>query len=176
MAGVTRSIVCKGLHSIFQLSLPIFGYIIYFAFVFGYVEKRFGRLGGALASLKEVYWYIINSHLLHLTFLVFSFFSVGGGHGLAWSARHAWQKRGKNITHNSNNYFFNLFVITHVWCCLPMSALHLPSLVWKMRKKSACSAGYFLLNLGKEPVWLWEHGREPTTTWTHHGVVSGIQT
>ena len=93
-----------------QYLSPIFGYIIYFAFVFGYVEKSFGRLGGALASLKEVYWYIINSHLPHLTFLVFSFFSVGGGHGLAWSARHAWQKRGKNITHNSNNYFFNLLL------------------------------------------------------------------
>lgn len=74
MAGFSRSIVCKGLHSIFLLSLPVFGYIIYFAFVFGYVEKSFGRLGGALASLKEVYWYIINSHLPHLTFLVFSFF------------------------------------------------------------------------------------------------------
>lgn len=43
-----------------------------------------------------------------------------------------WRKRGKNITRNSNNYFFNLFVITHVWCCPPMSALHLPSLAWKM--------------------------------------------
>ena len=112
----------KGLYIMFQLSLPIFGYIIYYTFVFGYVEKYFGRLGGALANLKEVYWYVIDTRLPHLTF--FSFF----GGRRAWSARHAWRKRGKNITHNSNNYFFNLFVITHVWCCLPMSALHLPSL------------------------------------------------
>ena len=27
----------------FSLGLPIFGYIIYYAFVFGYVEKCFGR-------------------------------------------------------------------------------------------------------------------------------------
>lgn len=102
---VVGSIVYEGLYIICQLSLPISGYILYYAFVFGYVEKKLGRLRDALANLKEVYWYIIDSPLPHLTFLVFFLFSVGGGHGLAWSTRHAWQKRGENITHNSNNYF-----------------------------------------------------------------------
>ena len=87
------------------------------------------------------------THELTIVFLWFLFL-VRGGHGLAWSARHAWWKRGKNITHNSNNYFFNLFVITHVWCCLPMSALHLPSLAWRMQKKGLFSR-LFLAKPGK---------------------------
>lgn len=67
--GLKKTRVCtSSCSSVYQF------FDIYYAFVFGYVEKSFGRLGGALASLKEVYWYIIDSHLPHLTFLLFFFF------------------------------------------------------------------------------------------------------